>query len=208
MPILASVEDEIHRIRKPEIKCNSYDTDETTLLKTIDGSDRSRIEEMKYNLYPIDETKLPVFEIGVNSTTADERRPISNLIDTTRSVRKTDTKQKEEDTFRIGSINPNEIQMKQETPNVSEENVRHDKEKSDLQKTAQDLLKQKEEELASKKEELKERDEYIKQLEGKLRQAEGSKQKEIEERVQLTKEEELQKKGVLFNAVRKRIDEE
>ena len=144
MPILASTEDEIHRIRNPEIKYNPYDTDETTLLKPIDGSDRSRIEEMKYNPYPIDETKLPVFEIGVNRTTADERTPISNLIDTTQSVRKADTKQKEEDTLRIGNINLNEIQMKQETPNIIEENIRHEKENSDLQKTAQDLLKQKE----------------------------------------------------------------
>ena len=144
MPILAFLEDEIHRIRNPEIKYNPYDTDETTLLKPIDGSDRSRIEEMKYNPYPIDETKLPVFEIGVNRTTADERTPISNLIDTTQSVRKADTKQKEEDTLRIGNINLNEIQMKQETPNIIEENIRHEKENSDLQKTAQDVLKQKE----------------------------------------------------------------
>ena len=129
MPILASTNDEIHRIRNREIKYNSYDTDETTLLKTIDGSDRSRIEEMKYNPYPIDEIKLPVFEIGVNSTTVDERRPISNLIDTTQSIKKADTKQKEEDNLRIGSLNPNEIQIKEETRNIIEENALQEKEK-------------------------------------------------------------------------------
>lgn len=132
VPNLAPTEDELHRIRKAEIKHSPYDTDETTLLKPIDGSDRSRIEEMKYNPYPIDETKIPVFEIGVNSIERDERRPISNPIDTTQPIRKADTKQKEEDDPRIGSLNPNEIQMKHKPPNATEENVRREKENSDL----------------------------------------------------------------------------